>query len=139
MLFSLHPQLSADCTSLGELALCRILLMDDARFPWVILVPMREGVREVFDLSGPDQVLLMEEISFAARALQQLTQANKMNIAMLGNQVPQLHAHVIARFQADAAWPNPVWSSATPRERYSDAAKSALAASLRQALNITHL
>ena len=111
MAFSLHKQLANDTIEVGDLPLCQILLMNDARFPWLILVPRREHMSEIFDLSMKDQQLLLQETSFVAERLKDLTGADKMNMAALGNQVPQLHVHVIARFKDDAAWPAPVWGN----------------------------
>lgn len=109
MAFKLHKQLANDTIPVGDLPLCQILLMNDARFPWLVLVPRRESASEPFDLSMKDQQLLWQEAAFVAEKLKDLTGADKMNLAALGNQVPQLHMHVIARFQDDAAWPAPVW------------------------------
>ncbi|MCX4189355.1 HIT domain-containing protein [Methylophaga sp. OBS3] len=111
MAFSLHKQLANDTIEVGDLPLCQILLMNDARFPWLILVPRREQMSEMFDLSMKDQQLLLQETSFVAERLKDLTGADKMNMAALGNQVPQLHVHVIARFKDDPAWPAPVWGN----------------------------
>lgn len=107
--FTLDPRLDADCLTLGRLALCRVLLMDDARFPWLILVPERDGAVEIIDLTGGDRVLLVEEIAKASHALRRAFAPDKINVAALGNRVRQLHVHVIARFASDSAWPNPVW------------------------------
>lgn len=117
MSFALHPQLTRDCHHLGDLTLCRLLLMDDARFPWCILVPRRDGLRELHDLAGDDRSALFDELDAVSRALQHTVDAHKINVAALGNQVPQLHVHVIARQQDDAAWPGPVWGQG-PAEPY---------------------
>jgi diadenosine tetraphosphate (Ap4A) HIT family hydrolase len=116
MTFVLDPRLAADTFLLGDMALCRVLLMNDSRFPWLILVPRREGATELTDLTPFDRRALIEEAALAADRLKILTGARKINVAALGNMVPQLHVHVIARFEADEAWPNPVWGSgaATP-------------------------
>lgn len=108
--FALHPKLEADTSPVATLGLCRVLLMNDARFPWLIMVPERAGIREIHQLEAADRALLIEEVAKVAAALEKLTGAEKMNVAALGNQVPQLHVHVIARFTADAAWPTPVWT-----------------------------
>ena len=105
----LHPQLEKDCFVIGSLKLCTVLLMNNSLFPWIILVPEKENASEVFDLSESEQKVLMKEINFVAAGMKEIFGADKMNIAALGNQVPQLHIHVIARFKGDAAWPNPVW------------------------------
>lgn len=113
--FALHPRLAADTTQIAHWPLCRVLLMNDARFPWLILVPERPEMREIHDLAAADRATLAEEIARASRLMQDRLQAHKMNVAALGNQVPQLHVHVIARFTGDPAWPNPVWSQGAPQ------------------------
>jgi diadenosine tetraphosphate (Ap4A) HIT family hydrolase len=131
--FQLHPQLAADTHPIGDLALCRVLLMDDAGYPWVILVPRRAGVREICELPDVDQQALMRESTLIARALLAIYAPDKLNVAALGNVVPQLHLHHIARYTTDAAWPNPVWGR-VPRKPYpADAAQAAVEA-LRGAL-----
>ena len=97
--FTLHPQLAADGIELARWPLSLVLLMDDARFPWLILVPQRTDLREVFDLPMSERGILMEEIAKAGQLMHQVFRADKINVAALGNQVPQLHVHVIARFQ----------------------------------------
>lgn len=121
MPFNLHPQLDADAYFVCDLTLCRVLLMNDARFPWLILVPLREAMCELTDLSLDDQNLLLADINQAARTLQALYKPDKLNIAALGNVVPQLHIHIIARFTHDVAWPKPVWGMGI-REVYGDRA-----------------
>jgi diadenosine tetraphosphate (Ap4A) HIT family hydrolase len=113
--FTLHLRLAADTIALGDWPLCRLLLMNDARFPWVILVPARADLREIHDLTSPERATLIEEIARVSALMQQVFKADKMNVAALGNQVPQLHIHIIARFAADPAWPNPVWESTVPK------------------------
>jgi diadenosine tetraphosphate (Ap4A) HIT family hydrolase len=107
--FELNAQLATDTAFLADWPLCRVLLMNDARFPWLVLVPRLQGKVELFDVDGAALVRLMEEVTRAARLLKRVAQADKMNIAALGNVVPQLHVHVIARKRDDAAWPRPVW------------------------------
>lgn len=109
--FTLDTRLEDDSLPIAEWPLCEVRLMNNARFPWLLLVPRREHAREITDLLPADQQQLMHEITRASRALQALTGAQKMNIGALGNIVPQLHIHVIARFTHDAAWPNPVWGT----------------------------
>ena len=109
MSFDLHPRLAADTIPIGVLPLCRVLLMNDISFPWCILVPAREGIREIHALPAEDQLQLMQEISGVSMAMEAAFAADKMNVAALGNVVPQLHVHVIARFEADPVWPAPVW------------------------------
>jgi len=112
--FALHPQLSADTFVVGDWPLCRVLRMNDRAFPWLILVPRVADIREIIDLSDADQLLLMGEISRASRALKALLNPDKLNVAALGNAVPQLHVHVIARYRTDPAWPRPIWGVQAP-------------------------
>lgn len=107
--FMLDPRLVADTCVVGDLELSRVLLMNDARFPWLILVPRRAGLRELIELPRAEQQTLLDEINRCARVLQALEKPDKLNIAALGNVVAQLHVHVIARYANDAAWPRPVW------------------------------
>ncbi len=110
-MIALHPQLKKDCFVLGEFSLCTLLLINDANYPWFILLPNREGAREIHLLTKPDQQQLMAESMYFSRCLQQVFQPDKLNIAALGNVVPQLHIHHIARFCNDACWPAPVWGA----------------------------
>lgn len=112
--FTLHPQLAADCFEIGDWPLCRVLRMNDATYPWLILVPRVAEVREIIDLAATDRARLMEEIADASTALKAVTAADKLNVAALGNAVPQLHVHVIARFRTDPAWPKPIWGVQPP-------------------------
>ncbi|MGA7800800.1 MAG: HIT family protein [Gammaproteobacteria bacterium] len=114
-MFALHPQLARDCIPIGDFALTRLLLMNDANYPWLILVPRREGIREIYQLSANDQRRLIRESSYLARQLKEGLHAHKINIAALGNQVPQLHIHHVARYENDPAWPRPVWGAVPPR------------------------
>lgn len=131
--FDLHPRLQADTAFVADWTLSRVLLMNDARYPWLILVPRRAGAVEVFDLAEADRAVLAEETARAARGLKALSGAAKINIGALGNLVPQLHVHVVARAPGDAAWPGPVWGqgSALP---YAAPARDALVAQLVKAL-----
>jgi diadenosine tetraphosphate (Ap4A) HIT family hydrolase len=108
-MFELHAQLAKDCTVIGELRLSRLLLMNDANYPWFVLVPMRAGICEWYELESADQQELLRETNALAKFLREVSGAKKMNVGALGNMVPQLHVHVIARFETDAAWPAPVW------------------------------
>jgi diadenosine tetraphosphate (Ap4A) HIT family hydrolase len=108
-LFSLDSRLQKDTQLVGDLPLCQVLLMEDSRFPWLILVPRQDGVHEIWDLSAEDQQILMGEVSHCARMLQFITGAHKINVGTLGNMVRQLHVHVVARFSNDVAWPRSVW------------------------------
>lgn len=120
----LHPQLQADCRVIGRFPLCRVLLMEDATYPWFILVPDRPNISEIYHLSGEDQLQLMRESSILAKKLMTLFKGEKLNIAALGNVVPQLHIHHVVRFKDDAAWPAPVWGKA-PAKPYSEEALKA--------------
>jgi diadenosine tetraphosphate (Ap4A) HIT family hydrolase len=121
--FQLDARLENDTLPLGDLTLSRLGLMDDARFPWLILVPRQPGLREFVDLGAPERAVLMEEIAAASIALTRATGAEKLNVAALGNQVPQLHVHVIARFAGDAAWPSPVWNVGARKPYAAEAAR----------------
>ncbi|OAN67012.1 HIT domain-containing protein [Magnetospirillum moscoviense] len=118
-MFELHPRLTADTIPVTDWPLCRVMLMRDANYPWLVLVPRRHGVTEIHELDQSDRQTLIEEIAAASQRLQNLTQAYKINVAALGNVVQQLHVHVIARFTTDPAWPNPVWG-AVPAKPYAD-------------------
>lgn len=133
MRFELNPRLAADAFFVGDLALCRVLLMNDSRFPWLILVPRRENASEIHDLAQPQRALLIEEAAQAGERLKDFARADKINIGALGNLVPQLHVHVVARFAGDAAWPGPVWGAGKPTP-YDDEAAARLVAGLRSAL-----
>ena len=110
-MFKLHPQLAKDCVEVGDFSLSKVLLLNDSNYPWIILVPKREEIREIFQLSEDDQRQLLAESSSLSAAMAAHFHADKMNVAALGNMVPQLHLHHIARFKNDASWPNPVWGA----------------------------
>jgi diadenosine tetraphosphate (Ap4A) HIT family hydrolase len=112
--WSLHPQLSQDTIDIGDLPLSKVLVIKDANYPWLMLVPRRPEKVEIIDLDEVEQAQLMTEVSRAAKALKEITKCDKLNIAALGNVVPQLHVHVIARRTGDAAWPRPVWGVVPP-------------------------
>jgi len=114
--FTLDPRLEADTLEIASLPLSVVRLMNDRRFPWVILVPARPGAIEIVDLAPADRAALIEEVAQVSAVMRELFRPAKLNVAALGNVVPQLHVHVVARFTTDAAWPNPVWGS--PREPY---------------------
>lgn len=130
--FSLDPRLAAESTPLGELTLSRVLLFDDARFPWIVLVPRRAGMVEIIDLSPGERTLLFEEIETTMDAMKAILSPYKLNVAALGNVVRQLHVHVIARFEGDAAWPGPVWGRGE-RVPYEPGARADAARKLRGA------
>ena len=109
MSFQLHPNLKRDCVFVGSFELCQLLMMNDCQYPWFLLVPQKPDLTELYQLEKPDRQLLIEESSWLAENLAQLYQADKMNIAAIGNLVPQLHIHHIVRYKNDKAWPAPVW------------------------------
>ena len=109
--FSLHPQLERDTTPLGDLPLSRVLIINDANYPWLLLVPRRPDAVELIDLDEVERAQLMTEIALVSRALKEVTECDKLNVAALGNAVPQLHVHIIARRKTDKAWPKPVWGA----------------------------
>jgi diadenosine tetraphosphate (Ap4A) HIT family hydrolase len=112
--WSLHPQLAADTTPVGDLALSRLLAINAADYPWLVLVPRRAGAVELADL-GSDAFPLTAEIALVSLALKELTRCDKLNIAAIGNIVPQLHIHIVARRKDDPLWPKPIWGVAPPR------------------------
>ena len=113
--YELHPQLAADTHPLGTLGLCELRLMDDANYPWLVLVPRVAAARELIDLDAAQRHQLTDEIDLAARLLRDAFRPHKLNVAALGNMVPQLHLHVIAREENDPAWPAPVWGRVAAR------------------------
>ena len=128
--FVLDPRLEAGTSLLGELGLCKVLLMDDARFPWIVLVPKRADLVEIIDLGSGDLVRLIEEIATASGVLEAATSPHKLNVAALGNVVRQLHVHIVARFENDAAWPSPVWGKGE-RVSYQPVARAEFSGKLR--------
>ncbi|MCX7085473.1 MAG: HIT domain-containing protein [Methylococcales bacterium] len=108
-LFQLHPRLNADCVKLGRFELCQLLMMNDNQFPWFVLVPEVPDIKEIYQLSKTDRHRLSEESNYLAENLALLYKADKLNIAAIGNLVPQLHIHHIVRYQSDKAWPSPIW------------------------------
>jgi diadenosine tetraphosphate (Ap4A) HIT family hydrolase len=129
----LHPQLQQDCLLIGRFTLCRLLLLRDANYPWFILAPDREGITEIFQLSETDQLQLLRESSQLSSALVERFHADKLNIAALGNVVPQLHIHHIVRYRHDPAWPAPVWGRVAVRP-YTPEGVSTVLATLRPGL-----
>jgi diadenosine tetraphosphate (Ap4A) HIT family hydrolase len=113
--WSLHPQLEADTSLVGDLPLSRVLAIDDATYPWLVLVPRRAGAVEIADL-GADAALLMQEIVHLSRLLKTVTGCDKINVGAIGNVVPQLHIHIVARRTSDPLWPKPVWGLHQPRK-----------------------
>ena len=112
---NIHSQLADDCIVLGHLPLCHLLLMNDSQFPWFILVPARSDIREIYQLERADQRQLLDESCSLSEFLMQVYAGDKLNVAALGNQVPQLHLHHIVRYTTDAAWPAPIWGKFAPK------------------------
>jgi diadenosine tetraphosphate (Ap4A) HIT family hydrolase len=131
--FVLHERLKADTALVADWGLSRVLLMRDARYPWLILVPRRAGLSELHDLKHAERLVLIEEIARASAGLKTLTRATKINVGALGNMVPQLHVHVVARHDGDAAWPGPVWGQGVAIP-YEAAAQDDFIATLKAAL-----
>ena len=120
-MFELDPRLAADTAELARWPLCRVLLMNDANYPWLILVPQRPGLRDLDEVAAPDSAALTDEIRRACGALRTMVRPHKLNVASLGNAVAQLHIHVIARQTTDPAWPKPVWGVVPARPYPADA------------------
>ena len=132
---ALHSQLEADCLVLGRLELCHVLLMRDANYPWCILVPDRDDITEIHHLKEADQLQLMRESVRLSHALESVFSPDKLNIASLGNVVPQCHVHHVVRYHSDVAWPGPVWGRVPARE-YSAEALAEVTAAIKQALSL---
>lgn len=133
--WTLHPQLAADTVPVASLPLSDVRLMNDANYPWLVLVPRVEGAVEWIDLDEAGRHRLLDEIALASQALRSLHSPDKLNVAALGNVVAQLHVHVVARFRGDAAWPRPVWGDAPPAA-YDEGDRNALIARLCEALGV---
>ena len=136
--WELDPLLERDTTPVGDMPLSRVLLIKDATYPWLLLVPRRHLAIEITDLDMIEQTQLMSEIAHASRVLKAHTGCNKINVAALGNVVSQLHVHIIARSRGDAAWPRPVWNVVPPKN-YEPDARDKLVATLRQRLTLKPL
>ena len=126
----LHPQLAAETFAVGDLTLSRVLLMNDANYPWLVLVPRQAGAVEIIDLDDAEQAQLMREIALTAGVLKDVTACDKLNIAAIGNVVAQLHVYIVARRRGDAAWPRPVWG-AVPARPYEAAERERFIAPIR--------
>lgn len=133
-MFKLDERLFKDTVVLGDFTLCRVLLMNDSRYPWLILVPRRAGISELFELNMAEQQQLWQETSYVGQVLKDVFQADKINIATLGNVVKQLHMHIVVRMQDDAAWPAPVWGNGAA-QGYTDEALAVMRARLQAAFN----
>lgn len=131
--FALDPRLAGDSTSVGRLGLCHVRLMDDRRFPWLLLVPGRAGIVEWHDLTDAEAATLAAEVRRVSKTVAEAFRPVKVNVAALGNNVRQFHVHVIARSEGDAAWPNPVWGCGVA-EPYAEEERGRLIADLRRRL-----
>jgi diadenosine tetraphosphate (Ap4A) HIT family hydrolase len=123
----LDPQIERDTLPVGDLPLCRLRLMNDVNYPWLLLVPRRRNASEIADLDHAGRTQLMTEITETSQALKAITGCDKINVASLGNMVAQLHVHVIARFRSDLAWPKPVWGAVPPRSHSRETAAKLIA------------
>lgn len=132
--FELDPRLAADTVPVARLDLCEVRLMNDARFAWLVLVPQRAGLVEIADLTPSERTLLWHEADRAGAALRVVAPCDKLNLGALGNIVRQLHVHVVARCEGDAAWPGPVWGSG-PAVPYAEDRRDALLDRLRETLS----
>ena len=132
-MFQFHPRLLEDCHVLGRFPLCHVLLMNDTNYPWFILVPDRPGLTELYQLSPKDQTALMAESTTLSKALVAAFDGDKLNVAALGNLVPQLHIHHVVRFRTDPTWPAPVWGK-LPAVAYSDENRAEIIAKLKALL-----
>ncbi len=130
----LHPQLANDCLLIGRFPLCHVLLMRDANYPWFILVPDRENITELYQLSEQDQQQFIKESNLLSKTLASAFDPHKLNIAALGNVVPQLHVHHVVRYQDDVAWPKPIWGNA-PAKPYDEATLKNVLSCFMQAMD----
>lgn len=131
-MFMLHDQLRRDTLPVCRMKLCLVQLMNDAQYPWLILVPTVEDITEIADLNEKQRKLLINEIAQTQRVLNHVFQPHKLNVGALGNMVSQLHVHVVARYREDPAWPGPIWGKLPPRP-YDDAALRSTIAKLQNA------
>ena len=127
----IYPRLLNDCLVIGRFSLCHLLLVKDANYPWFILVPDRDGIREIYQLPEQDQIQLISESSTLSERLMKIFNGDKFNVATLGNQVPQLHLHHIVRYQGDPAWPGPIWGK-VPARAYSEDELDEIVGKLKQ-------
>ena len=135
MSFALDPRLEADTAPVGDLALSRVLMMKDARYPWLVLTPRREGLAELDDVGPDDLAALTQEMALATRVMRGFAGVEKVNVGALGNIVRQLHVHVVGRRRGDAAWPGPVWGVGSA-QAFAPAEQDARRAWFAQRLNI---
>jgi diadenosine tetraphosphate (Ap4A) HIT family hydrolase len=137
-MFNLDPVLQKDTYYLRDLNLCQLLLMNNAYYPWLVLVPSRNNVFEITDLSSKDLMQLAVEMQEAAHVMQQLYKPYKLNIATIGNRIRQLHIHIVARSQTDLTWPEPVWGSNKPLQQYGKEALKSVAARILEEFNLRY-
>ena len=130
----LHPALAKEALAIASLGVCRVYLRNVCEFPWLMLVPMRENVSEIYDLDTEDYEQMMREVRSVTKHFSEITGATKMNVAAFGNIVPQLHIHIIARFENDPIWPQPAWNYAAQLTPYTPDKANALIGKLREAL-----
>jgi diadenosine tetraphosphate (Ap4A) HIT family hydrolase len=133
--FALDPRLAGDTLAVCDLPLSTVRLMNDARFPWLILVPRRVDTSELLDLDPADRLRLWDEVASASQALAEIAKPKKLNVAAIGNIVAQLHVHIVARHESDAAWPRPVWGVGVA-ESYQTSAAEELIVAVRRALQV---
>lgn len=133
MTFTLHSQIEADSSLITDLPLCQVRLINNATYPWVLLIPRQDNIKETIDLSDEDQHQLMKEIAQVSKVVQSLYSPDKLNVAALGNMVPQLHVHVIARFKDDPAWPSPIWGKGG--QPYDEHGQQTVISKIKQALD----
>ena len=133
--FQLHERLQQDCIAIGRFNLCQLLMMNDSQYPWFILVPERADIKEIYQLNNADRQFLNQESCLLAENMAELFNADKMNIAAIGNLVPQLHIHHIVRYKTDKAWPAPVWGKFVAQP-YTDEQISELTAEVKAQLEI---
>jgi diadenosine tetraphosphate (Ap4A) HIT family hydrolase len=131
-MFTLHQKLQKDTVEIIPLTLSRVLFMNDSSFPWIILVPEREGIHEIHELGIGDRSLLIEEIAAASEIIGDLFSPDRVNVGVLGNIVPQLHVHIIGRFRTDRAWPGPVWGTG-PAKPYAEEELDAVSGRIKKA------
>jgi len=132
-MFKLHERLDKDCLLVGQFDLSLLLISRDANYPWLILVPKRENITEIYQLNDIDRQQLLHESCVLSQVMTELFAPDKLNIAALGNVVPQLHIHHIARYQSDVAWPKPIWG-VVPADNYDPDMLAARCENLRQSL-----
>jgi len=132
-MFALHPDLVRDTHPVATLELCEVRIMDDATYPWFVLVPMRKGISDTIDLKPADHAKLWEESAMFSRAIMKVFAGEKLNVAALGNMTPQLHVHHVVRFKADVAWPGPIWGK-VPMRPYDEGELQVMTAKVRAAI-----